>query len=133
MRAHNNLGRLNILNQEYRPAWIPLERGFNSITEKDLANPEIGAERYNLLKNLGWMWLGQGQFVEADEFLTQAIAQDPQQSAAHCLKAQALEGLEQTEAAIASWANCLSGQRDIQAEEAEWAAMARARLEDATE
>lgn len=133
LRAHNNLGRLYILDGAYRAAWAPLERALNSITENDLTNPEIGAERYNVLKNLGWMWLEQGQFAEADEFLAQAIAQDPQHSAAHCLKAQALEGLEQKAAAIAAWANCLRGKRYFKAEEAEWAATARVRLEEATE
>ncbi|MEM6434699.1 MAG: tetratricopeptide repeat protein [Cyanobacteria bacterium P01_D01_bin.115] len=144
LRAHNNLGRLYILDEQYRTAWIPLERAFSEITETDLASNKMGVEHYNLLKNLGWMWLGQGRLLEADEFLSQAIAQNPQRTAAHCLQAQVLEGLVQKdsvsdgleegtsqreEETLAAWANCLSGERKPQPEEAEWAAIARERLE----
>lgn len=129
LRAHNNLGRLYILDEKYQTAWIPLERAFNAITEDDLTDSDMQVEYYNLLKNLGWLWLAQKQYIEADEYLIQAIAQNSQRSAAHCLKAQVLEGFDQTEAAVSSWASCLSGERNIQPEEAEWAAMARARLE----
>ena len=131
LRAHNNLGRLYLLDEEYPTAWIPLERAFNSITEADLTDSEMQVAYYNLLKNLGWLWLAQEQFIEADEFLTQAIDKNPQRSAAHCLKAQVLEGLEQPDEAFPFWVSCLSGERNIQAEEAEWAAMARAKLEAA--
>jgi tetratricopeptide (TPR) repeat protein len=129
LRAHNNLGRLYILNGDYSTAWIPLERAFSALKETELTDPDMQVEQYNLLKNLGWLWLGQEQFLEADEFLNQAIAQDSERAAAHCLQAQVLEGLEQNEAALSAWSSCLSGVRNIQAEEAEWAAMARARLE----
>lgn len=128
LRAHNNLGRLHILNGDYRTAWVPLDRAFNAITEADLSSEEMQIERYNLLKNLGWMWLGQGRLLEADEFLQQAIAQNPERAAAHCLHAQVLTALEQAEAAQASWLSCLGGERNLQPEEAEWAAMAREQL-----
>lgn len=130
LRSHNNLGRLYILEEKYRTAWIPLERAFNSITAEDLDSPEIETEYYNLLKNLGWMWLGQGKLIEADEFIAQAIDKNPKRAAAHCLNAQVLEGLEQKDEALISWASCLRGERKIQAEEAEWAATARERLEE---
>jgi tetratricopeptide (TPR) repeat protein len=124
LRAHNNLGRLHILKGDYRTAWVPLDRAFNAITEADLSSEEMQFERYNLLKNLGWMWLGQGRLLEADEFLQQAIAQNPERAAAHCLQAQVLTALEQPEIAQASWLSCLGGERNLQPEEAEWAAMA---------
>ena len=74
LRAHNNLGRLYILNEDYRTAWAPLERAFSAITEDDLSDAHIQIEHYNVLKKLGWLWLGQGRWLEADEFLRQAIA-----------------------------------------------------------
>ena len=133
LRAHNNLGRLYILNEDYWTAWAPLERAFSAITEDDLSDAHIQIEHYNVLKNLGWLWLGQGRWLEADEFLRQAIAQNPQRAAAHCLQAQVWEGLEQTQKATAAWLSCLGGARNIQPEEAAWAAMAREQLEDAIE
>jgi hypothetical protein len=71
------------------------------------------------------MWLNQERFAEADEMLTQAINVDGQTPSAHCLKAQALEGLKQEEAARSHWKECLAGGRQILPEEAEWAAIAR--------
>lgn len=133
LRAHNNLGRLHILNGDYRTAWVSLDRAFNAITEADLSSEDMQIERYNLLKNLGWMWLGQERLLEADEFLQQAIAQSPERAAAHCLQAQVLTELEQTGAAQASWLSCLGGERNQQPEEAEWAAMAREQLEGGLE
>lgn len=132
LRAHNNLGRLYILQDDYQAAWTPLKRSFDSLTGDDLANPEIQVEKYNLLKNLGWMWLEQKQFVEADEFLQQAIAQNSQRAAAHCLQAQALEGLKRSNEAKRSWDLCIGGERTVQPEEAVWAAMARETLAGGT-
>ncbi len=128
LRAHNNLGRLYILQEDYQAAWIPLERALNSITRTDLENPDMGVEHYNLQKNMGWMWWKMGRLLQADEALSQAIALNPQRAAAHCLKAQVLEAQEQSEAAIKFWQTCLSGERRVQVEEAEWAAIARERL-----
>lgn len=129
LRAHNNLGRLHILKDDYRPAWVPLDRALQAMTETDLSSAAMQTERYNLLKNLGWMWLGQGRLLEADELLQQAIAQNPERAAAHCLQAQVLTELEAPEVAQAAWLSCLGGERNLQPEEAEWAAMAREQLE----
>lgn len=130
LRAHNNLGRLYLLQGDYRLAWVPLERAYSALQERDRQSPEMQVEEYNLLKNLGWTWLGQGRWIEADEYLQQAIALNPQRSVAYCLQAQALEGLEQSPAEVTPvWEHCLSGDhRQIQPEEAEWAALARERL-----
>lgn len=129
LRAHNNLGRLYILDGEYRRAWVPLERALNT-QQVDLNSAELQQERYNLLKNMSWMWLSLERYREADEVSTAAIIQNPERSAAYCLKAQVLEGLEQPEGAIAFWKDCLRGERRILPEEAEWAAIARERLEE---
>nr|WP_242050697.1 tetratricopeptide repeat protein [Oculatella sp. FACHB-28] len=129
LRAHNNLGRLYILQEDYQAAWILLKRAFDAITGEDLNNPDIQTEKYNLLKNLGWMWLRQKRFIEADEFLQQAIAQNSERAAAHCLQAQVLEGLQRAEEATPAWEQCIAGDRKSLPEEAEWAAMAREQLE----
>ena len=128
LRAHNNLGRLYILDEKYVAAWSPLERGLSLVKGSALAQPQIQREKYNLLKNMGWLWLQQRQFIEADEVLQAAVALNSQRSAAYCLRAQVLERLKQTQAAQTAWRQCLSGERQIQPEEAIWAAMARQRI-----
>lgn len=136
LRAHNNLGRLYILNEDYDAAWTVLERAKNAITETDLSTDGMQTERYNLLKNLGWVWLEQGRLIEADESLLEALDLDPQRPAAYCLRAQVLEGLRpQDDPATVgdaeirqAWENCLVGDRKLQPEEAAWAALARERL-----
>lgn len=77
------------------------------ITEKDQANPEVRTEKYNLLKNLGWLCLRQKHYVDADQFLQEAIALDSERAAAHCLRAQVLAGLEQPKQAIPLKSLCL--------------------------
>ena len=80
--------------------------------------------------------MAQERLIEADEFLLGAIDQNPQRAAAHCLRAQVLEGL--TESANTAgmmdteireaWNTCLTGERRLLPEEAEWAALAQERL-----
>ena len=59
LQTHNNLGRLYILNEQYRTAWIPLDRAFDSIQEAELTDTAMQVEHYTLLKNLSWLWLEQ--------------------------------------------------------------------------
>ncbi|NET35526.1 MAG: tetratricopeptide repeat protein [Cyanothece sp. SIO1E1] len=132
LRAHNNLGRLYILKKKYRAAWSPLEEGLSLITDSALEKREIQAEKYNLLKNLGWLWLEQKQLIEADEVLQEAIDLNHGRSVAHCLRAQVQAGLKDDEAAQEHWGKCLRGDRRIQPEEVEWAAMARQHLANTT-
>ena len=136
LRAHNNLARLYILQQDYSAAWTVLDRAHNTVSTATLDNDDIRIERYNLLKNLGWVWLAQERLIEADEFLLGAIDQNPQRAAAHCLRAQVLEGLTESantagmmDAEIReAWNTCLTGERRLLPEEAEWAALAQERL-----
>jgi len=148
LRAHNNLGRIYIIQEDYRAAWIPLERGLGLIMEADLADLEVGFENYNLLKNLGWVRVEEGHFTDADLYLQEAldvaveieeaittdevIAKQLELStrpaAASCLYAQVLEGLEQPEQAKFFWTDCLRYGRRSNVDEAGWMAMARERL-----
>lgn len=148
LRAHNNLGRLYLIQEDYRAAWVPLERALDLIRAEELDNPEVLYENYNLLKNLGWVRVEEGHFVDADQYLQealdladqveQAIAANPsvaeklgltgRPAAAACLYAQTLEGMEALDEAISYWTECLSYGRRSNVDEARWMAIARERL-----
>lgn len=148
LRAHNNLGRLYLIQKDYRAAWIPLERALGLVKEEDLNDPEMLYENYNLLKNLGWVRVEEGYFVDADQYLQealdlagqveQAIATDPfaaeklglvsRPAAAACLYAQTLDGLRSPDDAASYWTECLSYGRRSNVDEARWMAIARQRL-----
>lgn len=156
LRAHNNLGRLYIIQGDYRAAWIPLERGLGLIQESKLENPDVLYENYSLLKNLGWLRVEEGRFIDADLYLQEALdlATEIEEAiatgmatpnatnddvakqlglftrpvAASCLYAQVLEGLEVPKEAESFWQDCLRYGRRSNVDEAGWMAIARERL-----
>lgn len=140
VRAHDNLGRLYLLQGDSQQAWQPLDRALGALPDSS-ENPEIQAEHYTLLKNMGWLWLQRGQWIEAKERLGQAIELNPKRSAAHCLQAQVIEGQlhtsglsptpEQVEELIRIWTACFRGVQDgDQPEEAEWSVISIQKLEE---
>lgn len=149
LRAHNNLGRLYIIEGDYREAWVPLERGLGLVTEEAvLDDPKVLYEQYNLLKNLGWVRVEQEHYSDAELYLPEAldlardieaaIANDPdlqaelglqkRPAAASCLYAQVLDGTGESAEAEDYWKECLSLGRRSNVDEAQWMAIARERL-----
>lgn len=90
--AHNNLARLDILEQNYDQALSLLQDGLKLLEfRKDSYSAENFAnKRYALLKNLGWAQFGLNQPDEAEKTLQEAIDLRPNQAAAHCLLALSL-------------------------------------------
>lgn len=124
LRAHNNLGRLYLLQEKPKAAWIPLERGL-SLMDADVVktNPDFRYEHYNLLKNLGWARLQQQNYADAAHYLQQAIDLDDQRAAAYCLRAQVLAAQKQK--TDTAWESCVQYARLNNADEALWIGMAR--------
>ncbi|GAB4370078.1 MAG: hypothetical protein Kow00121_10500 [Elainellaceae cyanobacterium] len=123
LRAHNNLGRLYLLKEEPQAAWVPLERG-KSLVDADVVqiSPDFRYESYNLLKNLGWARLQQKSYVDAANYLQQAIELDSDRAPAYCLQAQVLAAQEQD--AQAAWERCLQYASLSNPDEAHWIGMA---------
>jgi serine/threonine protein kinase len=94
--AYNNLGRLKILEGNLSAAQKLIQTGLSQVKQ-----PEIQS---NLLKNYGWIFLLQGQYLQADKQLTQAISLNQENAAAFCLKAQVLEKIGKD--AKANWRQC---------------------------
>jgi tetratricopeptide (TPR) repeat protein len=140
LRAHNNLGRLYILKGNNQAAWIPLERG-QSLVDADAAkaNADIRYEQYKLLKNLGWVRFQQKYYVEAQDWLKQAIDLQPTiadqlkkaggQAAPFCLRAQVLEAQKQVSEARKSWDSCVQYAVVSNPDEAQWVGLATEQLE----
>jgi serine/threonine protein kinase len=100
----NNLARLLILQGNYHDAKALIDKGLVSTQDKQA--------RSILFKNLGWIYLGQRKYAEAEGRLEESIALKSDLTSSHCLLAQALEAQKLT--AKAEWKLCLS----IQGEDA---------------
>ena len=129
LRAFNNLGRLYILQSKPDLAFINLERGLSLLDEQVAEkNKNFKIEQYNLLKNLGWARLKQKNYVDAANWLAQALDVEMQSAPAHCLFAQNLEGQGFPEKAKAKWELCLDYAVLSDSDEAVWIGLGRERL-----
>lgn len=129
LRSLNNLGRLYILKGNNQAAWVPLERGLNLVdADAEKVNPEIQTEKYNLLKNLGWVRLQQKNYLAALDLLDEAIDWNDQRAPAYCLKAQVLEAQKQQKQALSMWKKCNDLGVINNPDEAQWVGMAQERL-----
>lgn len=125
LKAHNNLGRLHILQKNYDAAIPSLVTGLNLVDEEAVKTEELKSTQYVLLKNLAWTQFGNKNYVEAESLLKDAIALDAERGAAYCLLAQVLEGKEQQTEAKEQWQNCLIYANKGQPDEYRWIALAR--------
>jgi tetratricopeptide (TPR) repeat protein len=137
-RAYNNLGRLYLLEKKYDRASALFVTGLD-FAEQQSSHP---ADRYSLLKNLGWARFEQGWYVEAKEHLQDAIAiaSDPKVDlktlsfgASHCLLAQVLEKLEKEKmiAVLEQWQQCDKLGNSLNPDESTWLLMAAEKLRKA--
>lgn len=129
LRVRNNLGRLYILDGEYRNAWIVLEEGLSLIYEDTYNDQDVLYEEYNLLKNLGWLRLGEGHYIDAESFLQKAIELNSYRASAYCLQAQIMESTNREEESIIYWENCIRYAVGSNPDDAMRAATAREKIE----
>jgi tetratricopeptide (TPR) repeat protein len=97
--AINNFARLQIWKKHNNGLAINLLQNALRRTE----NPRLKSTLY---KNLGWAYLQQVRYQEAQKYLREAIRLDKdKRAAAHCLLAKVLEYSNRTDALV-SWEKC---------------------------
>lgn len=96
-QALNNLARLEILAGNYQSAIPLLEQGLQ----------QSDADRYVLLKNLGWAQLGMRQYDRAEAALRQAIELEPEQGQPYCLLAITLKSKVNNSDASTAFDQCI--------------------------
>lgn len=119
--AYSQLGRLLIVDDKnYNGALNILWQGL------ELAKDD--ATRYSFRKNISWALLELGRYEEALTNQEVAIKLDNNRASAHCLKAQVLDGMNETKAAVQEWKACLVFADPKDADENVWIGKGRARL-----
>ena len=130
VKAYNNLGRLEIISENYAAAVAFLEKGIELQQQKRFKNDRL---KYSFLKNLGWAEWKSGNYAAAKEHLDEAIALYGKRFQTYCLWAQLLEGEGNPQSAMAHWEKCDNYSRDASLftpEEKDWLKLARQRLTD---
>ncbi|MEM6256239.1 MAG: tetratricopeptide repeat protein [Cyanobacteria bacterium P01_D01_bin.156] len=120
LEANNNLGRLYILQEDYRAAVTLLLQGSEEVSEQVVEEgtaTDLAKVEYSLLKNLGWARLEQKRYAEAEASLDEAILvlEDSlsgdesviNPGSAYCLMAQVLDAQELVGEADGFWETCL--------------------------
>jgi serine/threonine protein kinase len=100
----NNLARLLIVQKRYPEA--------QKLIEKGLVSTQDQHARSILLKNLGWIYFAQKEYLKSEGILRRSIVLELSITSSHCLLAQVLEA--QKKPSKAQWKLCLS----IQGEDA---------------
>ena len=112
----NNNGIPDILEKQYREAIALLKEGL----QKSEAQTDM-VVRYAFLKNLGWALLKEGEYVQAEEYLRDAIALMTTRAPSYGLLAQVLEARGQKEEARVIWERFLElAPRDLSPEVEAW-------------
>lgn len=136
--AYNSLARLHILEENYAAAIPLLRTALLRVEQGELRGEMVNCEgasvpvevlKYELLKNLGWARLGQERYDEARPYLDEAIALFNDQAPGYCLRAQILDGLADTEAAMTDWESCLQYASSDNPDEDVWIGLARQRFQ----
>jgi tetratricopeptide (TPR) repeat protein len=136
----NRLGRLYILNKKYYDGWIVLEQGLRSIDKlnkfdrKDEEALAISSEKYNILKNIGWLRFKEKNYIVSSDYLKQAMelnedfAEDQKRSSAYCLYVQLLEETNQNQEITPYIKKCMGYTVSSDPDEAIGSAMAEEKL-----
>lgn len=137
--ANNNLGRLYILQEDYRAAVTLLLQGANEVTGDAATDVNLAKVSYSLLKNLGWARLEQNRYAEAETSLDEAIylleetlAEDDSvhnRGSAYCLMAQVLDAQELPSEADEFWQTCLKEANQGNPDEDTWLGVYDQRLQ----
>ena len=138
--THNNLARLYILENNYEASAPLLQRALRQLEQAQIeTDAETQRLKYDLLKNLGWVRLNQKFYIDATNYLKQAIHLDAQSPDAYCLYAQLLDETAQPQAARTEWEKCLTQAYqepialETQPEVNKWAAIAQEKLSSSEE
>ena len=119
--AYNGLGYVLILQGKPERAVSVLYTGLSLARDDET--------RYAIRKNLGWAYYQTDQYDLARDQLETAIAIRSEQAPAYYYLALTYEALEEPEAAITAWENCLRYIDYDDSEESGWAPVARAHLQ----
>jgi len=98
--ALSNLARLDILAGNSATAIERLLPRINQVKDASVKS--------SVHKNLGWAYLLQKHYSDAQYHLQKAIELDSERAASYCLLAQVQDIQGDEESALASWANCLT-------------------------
>ena len=138
--ASNNLARLYILSEDpknYSRAVTLLQKGIVFLTDKQFVDKKEYIY-YSFYKNLGWVYLKQGNYEQAKEELERAIALAEQinseslqkNASAPCLLAQVQEEIGGIGSAKEMLERCSNSTQDLNTpEEQEWIEKAKKKLE----
>lgn len=110
--AISNLARLDILEGQVD---VAIRRIVGVLPE--VSDPMVKAA---LLKNLGWAYLVQNRYDQAERFLRESIELDHERAIPHCLLAQVLELKGDQRAALEFWHNCLKFDAEKKTEGTGW-------------
>ncbi len=111
--ALSNLARLDILAGNSATAIERLLPRINQVKDTSVKS--------SVHKNLGWAYLLQKQYSDAQYHLQKAIELDSERAASYCLLAQVQDIQGDEKSALASWANCLTyDTRDRRRKEVAW-------------
>lgn len=140
LQAASNLSRLYLLKKDPEQAAVIARLALRAIEPLSLINdPALADGRYGLYKNLGWARFARGRYVEAESWLTKAIALEQatkrpdQAAAAHCLMAKTLDGLGDNRPALAHWERCAADAARLETPEGDaWQGQAGDRLDKPT-
>ncbi|MGH8000294.1 MAG: protein kinase domain-containing protein [Brasilonema sp.] len=111
-RAYNNLARLYILDKQYGVI-VPL-------LQKGLQRAEDDKAKYAMFKNLGWAYLEQGNYQEAQNYLQKAININSERATAYCLQAKVLEKQNNKQGELSALKNCIKYKKSGTTEEKQW-------------
>ncbi len=111
--ALSNLARLDILAGNSATAIERLLPKINQVKDASVKS--------SVHKNLGWAYLLQKHYSDAQYHLQKAIELDSERAASYCLLAQVQDIQGDEESALVSWANCLTyDTRDKRRKEVAW-------------
>ncbi|NMG07427.1 serine/threonine-protein kinase [Brasilonema sp. UFV-L1] len=111
-RAYNNLARLYILEKQYGVVVPLLQQG--------LQRAEDDKAKYAMFKNLGWAYLEQGNYQEAQNYLQKAININSERATAYCLQAKVLEKQNNQQGELSALKNCVKYKKSATKEEKQW-------------
>ncbi|MEH2153934.1 tetratricopeptide repeat protein [Nostoc sp.] len=123
-KGYNNLARLYILDKKYTAAIALLKVALNQT--KDTEDQQL---EYFLLKNLGWALLEEKRYVDAENYLQEAIELVNNKTPAYCLMAQVREHQNNKKEARLYWEDCVRYASANDPDEDAWIVMAKRCLE----
>jgi serine/threonine protein kinase len=121
--AISSLARIRILQGNATTAIELSRQGLRQANKNRLKS--------TLYRNLGWAYLTQADYRQAEENLQKALRLQPKRTDAYCLFAQVREAQNRQNEALQFWKDCRDGDAEDRVEIPVWQTTARQRLEEA--